>query len=241
MKKELWTEKVAWNNPIDLAYIIRDGNMRPQCFGAAPPSFEPFRDGDYIGAIEHGSPVNFFNIRLNPHGTTTHTECYGHIKDGHYLSNCIEKFLYNAYLTDAGLTKTEEGDLVVMPDDLRKDWPVDAEALIVRTPKIEEFEENFTGKNPVYFAPETIHKLNEGGIDHLLVEWPSLDKEVDGGQLLCHHAFWLVDGQWQNHKTITELIRLPENIKAGKYVLNLQVLAIDLDVSPSRPILYPIN
>lgn len=241
MRKNLWTEDVCWDQPIDLAFPIRDGGTRPQCFGASPPRFDPFTAGNYIGAIESGSPVNFFNIHINPHGTTTHTECYGHIHNGHYLTECIEKFLYNAYLIDVGVTQRENGDLVVMPGDIEANWPDDTEALIVRTPKIKVYDGQFTEKNPVYFHAGTIELVNNKGIEHILVEWPSLDREEDGGKLLAHRAFWLIEGEWQKHKTITELIRLPENIQAGKYVLNLQVLAIDLDVSPSRPVLYAIK
>lgn len=241
MDKKLWTEGVQWDRPLDLSFTIRHARKWPQCFGASPPIFEPFRAGDYIGAIEQGSPVNFYNIHVNPHGTTTHTECYGHIRSGHYLTDCISKFLYNSYLTDANLTEREDGDCLVMPENLDVNWPGDTEALIVRTPGIAEYSAQFTGKNPVYFDKRTIEKINETGIEHLLVEWPSIDREEDGGKLSAHHAFWFEDGQWQKNKTITELIQLPENIQAGKYVLNLQVLAIDLDVSPSRPVLYAIK
>jgi kynurenine formamidase len=149
--------------------------------------------------------------------------------------------MFNAFVTDVPVMENELGDSIVRPESIVLNWPGDTEALIVRTPGIREYKGKFTGTNPVYFHPSAIDKINASGIEHILVEWPSLDREEDGGVLAAHHAFWLVDGIWQKHKTITELIRLPENIKTGKYVLNLQVLAINLDVSPSRPVLYDVK
>ena len=40
--------------------------------------------------------------------------------------------------------------------------------------------------------------------------------------------------------TITELAFIPEKIKDGKYILNLQIAAFVSDASPSRPILFEI-
>ena len=65
--------------PIDISILLRAGFDQVNCFWAPPVAYEPVRAGDFVGSTELGGPVNFFNIKVNPHGNGTHTECVGHI------------------------------------------------------------------------------------------------------------------------------------------------------------------
>ena len=47
--------------------------------------YTPVVAGDFVGSTASGGPVNFFNIRVNPHGNGTHTECVGHIAREPYV------------------------------------------------------------------------------------------------------------------------------------------------------------
>ena len=76
---------------------------------------------------------------------------------------------------------------------------------------------------------------------HLLIDLPSVDRELDGGKLVFHHAFWQVPIDPQFDKTITELIYVNDSIKDGSYILEIQTAPFENDASPSRPILYEIN
>jgi len=76
------------------------------------------------------------------------------------------------------------------------------------------------------------------GVKHLLVDIPSVDKEIDGGTLAFHHAFWNVPEQPITNRTITELIYVPNEVEDGHYILELQVSNFDNDAAPSRPLLY---
>ena len=82
---------------------------------------------------------------------------------------------------------------------------------------------------------------------HLLCDLPSIDRIFDEGKLANHRAFWNVEpGKFETNEnsfpehTITELIFVPEKIKDGKYILNLQIAAFAADASPSRPVLFEI-
>jgi len=75
------------------------------------------------------------------------------------------------------------------------------------------------------------------GIEHLLIDLPSIDPEVDGGALAAHRALWTEDGR---HRTITELIRVPTSLTDGLYLLNLQVAAFENDAAPSRPVVFAL-
>jgi hypothetical protein len=80
--------------------------------------------------------------------------------------------------------------------------------------------------------------MANNGIDHLLLDLPSVDREVDGGALAAHRAFWNYPENPRMKATITELIYVPSKVQDGQYFLNLQVAPIENDASPSRPVLY---
>jgi kynurenine formamidase len=235
---EIGKGDVDWENPINLSYVINNGINNPNCFGSPDPSFEPLRLDDFVGSIDKGSPVNFYNIFLNPHGSTTHTECVGHILSGFVLHECLNQYLFNAYLLDVEISQNDEGDWVIHLDRMQLNWNKEVKACILRIINWNKEDIRYTGNNPPYLTLESVIRLRDRGIEHLLVELPSIDKEKDEGKLAGHRAWWNVIGEIRINSTITELIRVPANIKQGYYVLNLQVLRIHLDVSPSNPVLY---
>ena len=90
-------------------------------------------------------------------------------------------------------------------------------------------------------SPEAATYLKDIGIEHLLIDTPSVDPEKDQGDLLAHKAFW----QWPEHPrkkaTITELIYVPDEVADGPYLLDLQMAAIVNDATFSRPLLYALE
>ena len=85
---------------------------------------------------------------------------------------------------------------------------------------------------------EAARFLVDKGVEHLLVDLPSVDKERDGGVLAAHRAFWNFDGKMRKRATITEFVYVSNKIEDGTYFLNLQVAPFENDASPSRPVLY---
>jgi hypothetical protein len=89
--------------------------------------------------------------------------------------------------------------------------------------------------------------IRESGIQHLLIDLPSVDKENDEGKLLAHKAFWNVknvnhlNADARLNATITEMIFVNEEVKDGSYLLNLQIASFENDASPSKPILFEIQ
>ena len=96
-----------------------------------------------------------------------------------------------------------------------------------------------------FFTIEAMNYIVELGIKHLLVDMPSVDRLFDDGVLSAHNIFWETKQKKLNlntsNKTITEMIFVSDNIKDGKYLLNLQFAPFVADAAPSRPILYKIN
>lgn len=230
---------VDFDIPFSLSHPIRSGTHNPQCFSAPYPLMEPLVDGKFIGAVNKGSSVNFYNLFLNPHGTATHTECVGHINENHSsLNEYFNGGLLLAYLMIVSADLLKNGDHVIrkvaaIPDN--------TEALILKVKNYHNEEGSYSGTNPPYVSKLLINQIIDAGVQHLLVELPSIDKEQDEGRLEGHRAFWYPESKNGSPGiTITELIRVPEMLEEGYYVLNLQVLNIALDVSPSNPQLYKV-
>ena len=80
----------------------------------------------------------------------------------------------------------------------------------------------------------------EQGIEHLLIDLPSVDRESDEGKLLAHKAFWKFPNQIREQSTITELIYVPNKVKDGLFLLNIQIASFEIDASPSKPVLYKL-
>ena len=116
-------------------------------------------------------------------------------------------------------------------------------ALIVRTmPNTSrKLHHNYSGSNPAYFTKEAMRSIVDHGIEHLVTDLPSVDKEQDEGKLIAHKVFWQLEGAIRINTTITELAYIENNIEDGIYLMDLQVLRLYMDASPSNPILYSLN
>ncbi len=232
--------------PLDISIPLMNGKEnQPNAYGA--PLFEatPVQSGDFIGSLEAGAPVNFFNIALNPHGNGTHTECVGHILPGPYtIRGCMSQSLFVAELISVQPERMKDGHgSWVTKSQLEPLIAYNTDVLIVRTipNQADKKYRHYTGTNPPWFSEEAMAWMAEMGYQHLLTDLPSVDPEVDGGALAGHKAFWIVQGIVRSACTITEMIYAPENVSDGLYLLDLHTVALELDVSPSRPMLYVIE
>jgi kynurenine formamidase len=233
------------NKPLHIAIPLQDGpDDQPNAYGAPPFETTPYKSGDFVGSIDAGSPVNFYNIRLNPHGNGTHTESVGHIKKGEYaIHNCLQKSHVVAELISVYPTKMEDGDIVIHAETLDMLRQHEADALIVRTlpNQIEKQFQKYTGTNPPYFTPESMQWIHDHDYKHLLTDLPSVDKEEDAGALKSHRIFWQSETSPRIHRTITEMVFVANDIKDGIYLLDIQIAPLILDASPSRPVLFKLK
>lgn len=208
-------------------------------WGSPPVRFEPVRYGDWVGSVAAGASVNFFDIQLNPHGNGTHTEWAGHIlPERGSVNDQLRLFWFPALLADVRV----EGDGSIQEPFSLMEHQHLPEAVILRTSKSYTPPEdgNYSGAHPPYLLPEFAQTLAKKGVQHLLIDLPSVDPEEDGGALSAHKAFWGIDkGELRSGATISELLRIPASLQEGLYLLNLQMAPIANDASPSRPIVFP--
>lgn len=230
----------------DLSIPLCGGPGRLSAWYVDPILINPVRTEQFTGSVAEGGSVNFRNIAFNPHGHGTHTECMGHITPTvHSVNKAFNQFLLPALLISvtpqaSPLATEPEHDLVILPNELPETCP--APALILRTlpNPLDKSSRNYSDSNPPYLLSQTMEKILELGIEHLLIDLPSVDREQDGGALLCHHLFWGIPSHPRGSATITELIYVPDDVPDGYYLLNLQMAPFENDASPSRPVLYPL-
>lgn len=233
------------SKPIDISIPIRTGEINVNAWYVPPVKIEPVRMGDWIGDVKKGGSVNFRNIQFNPHGNGTHTECVGHISHEDYsINQCLKTYFFIAELITVLPEETPEGDLVItkqhIENCLGEKRP---EAIVIRTLDNSPFKINkhYSDTNPPYLHPKAAELIDVLGIDHLLIDLPSVDKEVDGGKLLAHRAFWQYPKNTKSNRSITEMIYVPNNVYDGTYLLNIQIASFENDASPSKPVLYQLN
>ncbi|MDF2437319.1 MAG: cyclase family protein [Bacteroidota bacterium] len=233
------------SKPIDISIPLRAGEENVNAWYVSPVKIEAVRMGDWVGDVNEGGSVNFRNITFNPHGNGTHTECVGHIsKENYSVNQCLKTFFFMAELVTILPDELENGDKIITKEHivncLGDKRP---EALVIRTldNHISKINKHYSNSNPPYIHHEAMELIDSLGIDHLLIDLPSVDKEVDGGKLLSHHIFWNYPENTKTQRTITEMIYVPNTIFDGGYLLNLQIASFENDASPSKPVLYQLN
>ena len=220
----------------------------PNAWYCLAPEVEAQQFGDFKIAVTHGAAVNSFSVRLFLHGNGTHTEGVGHLLEDvkeQTINSILKNFHCIARLISVYPYKTEEGDAVILKQHIEEavDDTEEFDAIIVRTLPNDDLKKRRTwsGTNPPYFEADALHFLAKKGIKHLLTDLPSVDKEDDGGKVAAHRAFWRLDNVPRLDATITEMIYVPNTIKDGVYLLNLQIPSFEMDAAPSKPVLFRIE
>ena len=240
---------------------------QPSHFGADRALRKPLVMGEFIGDTRRGGGCNVDRLELIPHCNGTHTESVGHIVDESIpVGRLATEAFYPAWLISvtpvAGLDcgesyrpDFEPGDRVVakaalqpFEADLHRDRP---QALIIRTlPNEVEKTSRRYGEStaPPFLTIDAIDWIDSMGIQHLLLDLPSVDRMYDEGRLTAHHRFWNVpagshalEGETRIDRTITEMVYIPDRIVDQFCLVAIQVASFCNDAAPSRPVLYPVS
>ena len=104
----------ALDKCLDISLGLNPVEVGVNAFYAPAFQAEPVVHGNFIGSTKRGGPVNFLNLKLNPHGNGTHTECVGHIAtEAVTINETLKTFHFPAELISVYPEKLENGDRVV--------------------------------------------------------------------------------------------------------------------------------
>jgi arylformamidase len=252
-------------NPVSLALELDFAGAQPRHFGAPPATARPFTVAGFQGSVQRGASCNCEVLTLIPHCNGTHTECVGHLTRERLDVSRIAPYGFVPALLvsltpqpaaaagESSAPAPQNGDLLLTRRALEGAWPADlpfeARALVIRTrPNCpDKRSRDYSGETPPYLSQEAATLLVERGIRHLVVDVPSIDRAHDEGRLTAHRIFFgLPPGATElaratrANSTVTELAFVPEGLRDGAYLLELQLPALAGDAVPSRPLLYPL-
>ncbi|HEX8289261.1 MAG TPA: cyclase family protein [Pyrinomonadaceae bacterium] len=260
------TFKIDANNPINISIPLDFAGAQPNAYGVERAAAKPCEAGSLIGDTRRGGSCNFQEITFIPHCNGTHTESIGHItherisvhdslRDAFIPTTLISVKPENALNSGESysINLNNEDEFITEKSLKYALKNVDENffrGLIVRTLPNEESKKtrSYAESTPPFFSTEAMHFIVEKGVEHLLVDMPSIDRTFDEGKLSNHRAFWNVkSGSFElnetskPNKTITEMIYVLNEIADGAYLLNLQIASFVSDASPSRPILFRVS
>lgn len=260
----------SWSLAIPVDFGAADNKPKqPSHFGAAAATRRPMQANGFIGDTEQGGSCNVNELTINPHCNGTHTETIAHICDFDAelsvkidaispppLMPCVVTSITPELVSDSHTDEYTpafcQGDEIISRAALEKALSAfddeQLQCVVVRTlpnDKRKWSRVYDADHQPAFFSRDATLYLNERGVDHLVLDIPSLDRLHDDGLLSCHHLFWqVIEGSHQAspnsllHKTITEMAYVANEIDDGFYFINLQIPAFINDAAPSRPVLY---
>ena len=236
----------AQGPPVDLSVPVDPLSGLPKAWYKGPAEVHPVRSDGWVGSVAEGGAVNFRDVLFNPHAHGTHTETHEHIHDtfdpiDHHVRSGAIPFVLPSYLVDAPPCETK-GDLVVLLQALEHHSKtielLQPKAMVIRTGHGQDLKD-WSQSNPPYLEAGFAERLAAWNIDHLLIDLPSVDREVDGGILRAHNAFFGPYTSPRKGATISELLRIPNGLLEGAGLLALQVAPFINDAAPSRPVWFP--
>jgi len=258
--------EVDLDNPLDISIPMIFNGPQPSSYNVKAASSKPYEVGNFIGDTRLGGSCNFEELNLISHCNGTHTECVGHISDERIsIHNTLKSSFFPAMVITVQPVSPKQTHESYDPELNSEDMLITSAAvteavnrfdkifsiaLMIRTIPNDDskLSRKYMDKQAPFFTLEAAKAISEMGVEHLLVDMPSVDRAFDEGKLRVHHVFWSVengshDVNKQNHslKTITEMIYVHESIPDGEYLLNLQIAPFVSDASPSRPLIFNIQ
>lgn len=235
---------VDLNAGLDISIEIDFDKAGPNCFYAPPPQVVAVEAGDFIGDTQRGGPLNFKTITINPHGNGTHTESVGHISSEVVtIQEVLTLSHHIGQLVTIPPVLHPNGDRIITYEQVRDTIQNATDAVIIRTlpNTLDKKCRNYSGTNPPYVEAQALTYLRTSGVQHLLIDLPSVDREHDDGLLAAHKAWWQYPETLDLSRTITEMIYVDNSILDGIYLVDIHTMSLLLDASPSKVMLYPMS
>jgi kynurenine formamidase len=262
--------EIELDRPASLAIETSFAGEGLGAFGAPHASSLPLLVPGFSGSVASGASCNCRTITFTPHCNTTHTECAGHLTSQPLDAvRVVPMGLLPAVLLtvtpeqatpgapESAANRAAPEDLIITRRLLESAWPgahapkaqlaAAPLAAVIRTLPNDAAKRrrDYTGGTAPYLSAEAARLLVERGIEHLIVDLPSVDRMMDEGRLAAHRVFFglppgatdlALAGRAQC--TITELAFVPDALRDGEYLLEIQIPALSGDAVPSRPLLY---
>jgi kynurenine formamidase len=246
--------------PVSLGRLLRFDGNDPRHFGAPAPRRLPLVLPGFAGEVRRGASCNCAALELVPHCHGTHTESVAHLvaEPGDACEvaprGLLPALLLRVSPVDAAQSGEDSdpppqpGDRLVTRAALRAAWPsrlpFAPRALVLGTGSDADAG---TAEAP-FLSRQCATELVARGIEHLVVDLPSIDRGHDQGRLCAHRIFFgLPPGSTSLAAatragcTITEFAAIPHELDPGSCALQLALPRIAGDAVPSQPLLFRLQ
>ncbi len=231
----------------DISIALDPHGLQPNAYGVPPAIALAYSGDGFTLDTRAGGSCNCEVITFLPHCHGTHTESVGHLTAERFPITAVQLPLF---LSCSLISVTPNG-LEVRADQieraLREIAPEFLESLVVRTlpNSRDKGTRRWEDATTPYFTVEAMAVIRAKGVQHLLVDLPSLDPLYDDGRLAAHRVFWdmpagskELPNEEARRRTVTEMVFVHDDVPDGCYTLTIQAPHIVTDAVPSRPILF---
>lgn len=251
------------SQPIEISIPVLFDGSQPNTYDVPKATSRAYEKDGWIGDTRRGGSCNFETLTMTPHCNGTHTECSGHLTDERIaIRSVLREALIPATLvsvepepgngTDERYRpEKHDGDHLItrrrLESALEDKNPEFSKGLILRTlpNDISKTSRRYQGNEAPYFSLDAIEWIVTRGVDHLIVDVPSVDRAFDEGKLSVHHTYWNIpQGTHETSgstKTLTEMVYIPDSVPDGEYLAMIQIPDFVSDAAPSRVWLYRIE
>ncbi|MDQ7051230.1 MAG: cyclase family protein [Enterobacterales bacterium] len=193
---------------VSIAINLDLGGPQPNHFGAPNASSHTLEMGSYIGDTRRGGSCNANVLTLIPHCNGTHTESVSHIINQLVaVHKAINQSLFPTRLIslrpiaasqceDSYQPSLQSENQVFTREQLENSLmnysDTQLHGLVVRSLPNDKSKKQrcYDQQNyPPFFTNEAMDYIFERGVQHLLVDFPSVDKMYDDGLLSNHRIF----------------------------------------------------
>jgi kynurenine formamidase len=232
---------------VDLALPLDPHGPQPNAYGVPPATARPYSGEGFTLDTRQGGSCNCEVIEFTPHCHGTHTEGVGHITTERLPVTAVIPELFLPCSVVSVRPTAREVRAVALDRATAGIPPEFLEALVVRTlpNDADKATRRWEHASTPYFTPDAMEVVRARGVNHLLVDLPSLDPLRDDGRLAAHRVFWDVPPGSKampptdvRRRTITELVFVPDDVPDGRYLLTIQLPRLLSDAAPSRPVLF---
>ena len=243
-----------------LARLLDFDRPHVRAFGAPPAATTAYVAGTFTGDVARGGSCNCRAVQLIPHCNGTHTATAAHLTREPLAPGAVVPLeplpallvsvapVAAAAAHESAAPMPQPTDRLVTAASLQRAWPSwpshlpPPRVLVVRTGRFDD-----AGTVP-YLSLEAARLIVERGIEHLVLELPSVDRGDDGGRLAGHrvlfglpaHSTRLADAA-RPRATVTELASVPPECADGPCAVQLQLTAWTGDAVPSRPVHFALD
>jgi kynurenine formamidase len=231
----------------DISVVLDFHGTQPNAYDVPIATSRPYAGDGFTLDTRAGGSCNCDVVEVVPHCHGTHTECVGHLTRERFPVAAVmpEPFVSCTLITVEPACRAIGADQIKRATAGLDQMYCEAMAIRTRPNPREKAVRRWVDSTTPYFTPEAVSVIRARGVQHLLVDLPSLDPLRDGGVLAAHRVFWdLPPGSQEvpagdaRSRTVTELIYVPDDVPDGRYLLNLQLPRWVTDAAPSRPLLF---